>query len=194
MKKVFKKSYLIENGGCYDTNKMRVLTAPRPNDDDDIFVHEILDQPLVPLYDKYYIIFKLCEISPQDVLDRMIIVLDAAYQYYKENYKDYDLYGEVVDIMHKILHDYLIDKLSYEELKDHQATIEAIGVESTADHRFATLGVYHFMDMVDAIEKDESFSNILEEAFYATKNFIRLLVSRPDLKEKLLKDLKEFTA
>ena len=184
---------MLENGGCYNTKKMGKLTAPRPNDDDDIFIHEILDQPVVPLYDKFYFVFKHCEISSQEVLDQTMVVLDAAHQYYSM-YKDHEIYSQVVKIMDEILEKHLIGELSYEALKDSQATVEAIGIESAGDHMFATLGVYHVIDMIDTIEKDEQFQNVLDEAFFAIKNFIRLIVSRPDLKEKLLNDLKEFTS
>lgn len=190
MKTVFKKSYLIENNGCYPEKKMRKLTAPKPSDDDDISIHEVLEHPSVPLYDKYFVVYKLCEITPEDVFSLTLQVLDAAYQYYKT----LGINREIVEIIEDILKNYLVGMLQYKYVMEHKETLELIGNESDGDTRFICLGVYHFIDMIDTIEKEEPYGNTLEEAFNAIKNFIRLIVSRPDLKEQLLNDLKEFTS
>lgn len=209
MKKVFKKSYMLENGGCYSENKMGKLTEPRPNLDDDIFIHEILDSP-VPLYDKYYFVFKHCEIETDDVLRQTLYFLTTAYDHFKSHHfiewntsqgtvetPIEEKSGDILKVIDNIF--YLFVKnaeysLSYKDLEDHKSTIEAIGVESSGDIKFLTMSIYAFIDMVDAIEQKEPFQNVLDEAFVVLKNITRFLVSRPDLKEKLLDNLKKFTA
>lgn len=187
MKKVFKKSYLLQNGGCYNDNKMIKLTAPRLNEDDDIFILEILESP-VPLVDKYYFVIKHCELKNDKILDLMLHVTSKTMEHYESiNHNDFD------EIYETIKDSYRIPKKFNDEMVSLHDKLKDIGTESINDTKFIAHGLYHIVDLIDIINNKEHFKYVLDQSYFALKYFIKSMVSRQDLKDDLLKYLKNYT-
>ena len=188
MKKVFKKSYLLQNGGCYNDNKMIKLTAPRLNKNDDIFIYEILDTS-IPLTDKYYFVIKHCNLKLSKISDLMIYVANTTLLHYN-SIKPND--PRVEEIMESIRTQYLTPKTFNFEVIPLQDILKEIGSEAINDTKYVTQGLYHLIDLIDIINNKEDFKYVLDESYFSLKNLIKSLVSRNDLKEDLLEHLKIF--
>lgn len=189
MKKVFKKSYLLQNGGCYNDQKMIKLTAPRLNDNDDIFIHEIIDAK-IPLADKYYFVIKHCELKNIEIGYLVLHVAEVAMIHYS-TIESRDV--RVEEVMESIITNYTKPKRFKSKMVSLQEKLRDVGTVSVNDTKYIAQGLYHLIDLIEILISNEDFKYILDESYYSLKNLIKAIVSRNDLKDGLIKHLKEHT-
>lgn len=188
MKRVFDKSFLIENRGCYKERRMNRL-IDHIDDSAEISIHQILKSPKVPLVDKYYFVFKNCEIENKEIIKLVIDFLLKT----KEHYSNIKYNKNLMDVIDLVLENYDDPEKFSIKVLNKKIDIEKIGLNTIDDEMYIAKGLYHVIDLIDVVNKDEGFVLLLGEAYHAIKAFDFAMVSRQDLLNDLFNNIIEYT-
>jgi hypothetical protein len=188
MKKVFyKKDIVIAN--CYNDKTMSKVISMITNGDytrTKGTVFEILDAKF-PTTDKYWFVLNNCGATKKQMGNLALNAASIALVRYEELNPD-DNY--VVDILDILRASHLTSKRLNTLMVSYKDGLQDIVTESIDDTKYITIGMIHMLDVIHNINEDEDEGIIINHINSAITYFDKGLVSRNDLKEELINELR----
>jgi hypothetical protein len=188
MKKVFyKKDIVIAN--CYNDKTMSKVISMITNGDytrTKGTVFEILDAKF-PTTDKYWFVLNNCGATKKQMGNLALNAASIALVRYEELNPD-DNY--VVDILDILRASHLTSKRLNTLMVSYKDGLQSIVTESVDDTKYIAIGMTHLMDAIHSINEKKETKEVIDYINSSMSYFIKGLVSRDDLKEELINELR----
>ena len=184
MKKVFYRKDQYNYNDCYNNKGMDKITSQIDGDKANI-IH-ILDLKF-PLLHKYWFIFNHCDLTNKQIANSVFYAALAAVDRYEELNPDDNYVADILDILRD---SYRSSKQLNTVMVSYKETLEDMVTGSIDDTKFILMGMIHMVDAIHSLNEDKETKEIINHMNSALSYFIKGLVSREDLKERLLNQLK----
>jgi hypothetical protein len=159
------------------------------NGDDTINKGSILDilDTNFPLVDKYWFIYNNCDLNRKQMADSILFTAQTTLIHYEElNPND----NYIPDILNILRDSYVNSKSLKTVMVSYKDGLQDIVTESIDDTKYITIGMIHMLDVIHNINEDEDEGIIINHINSAITYFDKGLVSRNDLKEELINELR----
>ena len=189
MKKIFYKKDAQLYANCYNDKAISKVISMIANGDDTRTkgtVFEILDAKF-PTTDKYWFVLENCGATKKQMGELALNAASIAMIRYKE-LNPYDNY--VVDILDILRDSYSTSKRLDTLMVSYKDGLQDIVTGSIDDTKYITIGMIHMLDVIHNINEDEDEGIIVNHINSAITYFDKGLVSRNDLKEELINELR----
>lgn len=191
MKKVFYRKDIEKYTNCYSDIAMNRIVSIITKDDDTknkATIFEILDVKY-PLIDKYWFIYNHCGLTSEQIADSILYGASTALIRYEELNPNDNYICDILDILRD---SYVNSKRLDTVMVSYKDALQDIATESIDDTKYMAIGMIHMVDAIHSLNEDKDMNLIINHCNSALTYFIRSLVSRKDLKGKLLDYWKEF--
>ena len=189
MKKVFyKKDLVLAN--CYNDKTMSKIISMITNGDHTRTkgtVFEILDAKF-PTTDKYWFVLNNCGATKKQMAVLSLNAASIALIRYEELNPNVDF---VVNVLIDLVKASENSSKGFTKIVDsYKDELQKKIAESIDDTKYITIGMKHMVDVIDCIIRKEKKDIIINHINSAITYFDKGLVSRNDLKERLIDELR----